>query len=69
MTIGGVTAQGVAPGVFYHTKDAAESKMAREMLCFTIETDVGGCERRRCWTGRCGLYPRYVRAGSFGFAK
>ena len=36
--------------VSYHTKDAAESKMAREMLCFTIETAVGGREGRRCQT-------------------
>ena len=33
-------------GVFYHTNGAAESKMAREMLCFTIETAL-----KRPWVG------------------
>ena len=28
--------------MFYHTNDAAESKMAREMLCFKIKTAMGG---------------------------
>ena len=28
----------------------SESKIVREMLCFTIETVVGGCEGRRCET-------------------
>ena len=28
----------------------SESKMVREILCFTIETAVGGCECRRCET-------------------
>ena len=66
-------------GVFYHTNAAAESKMAREMLCFTIETAVGGPKGRRCRTDGCGLCSgyvramsalgwRYVRAGSFGSA-
>ena len=32
-----------------------ESKIAREMLCFTIETGLGGREGRRCRTGGCGL--------------
>ena len=36
--------------------------MAREMLCFTIETAVGRREGRRCPTGGCGLCSRYVRA-------
>ena len=36
--------------VFYHTNDAAESKIARETRCFTIETAVGGREGRRCQT-------------------
>ena len=26
--------------VFYHTKVVSESKIVREMLCFTIETGV-----------------------------
>ena len=39
-----------------------ESKFAREMLCFTIETAVGGREGRMCPTGGCGLCSRYVRA-------
>ena len=34
-------------------KAAFESKIAREMLCFTIETGVGGREGRRCRTGGC----------------
>ena len=41
----------------------SESKIARDMLCFTIETGVGGREGRRCRTGGCGLCPRYGRAG------
>ena len=32
----------------YHRSDAFESKMAREVLCFTIDTAVGGRESRRC---------------------
>ena len=39
-----------------------ESKIVREMLCFTIETGLGGREGRRCRTGGCGLGSRYVRA-------
>ena len=39
-----------------------ESKIARDMLCFTIETAAGGREGRRCRTGGCGLCSRYVRA-------
>ena len=39
-----------------------ESKIAREMLCFTIETGLGGREGRRCRTGGCGLCSRYARA-------
>ena len=41
-----------------------ESKIAREMLCFTIETAAGRREGRRCRTGGCGLCSRYVRARS-----
>ena len=36
--------------MFFHTKVVSESKMAREMLCFTIETAVRLCEVRRCKT-------------------
>ena len=36
--------------VFFHTKVVSESKIAREMLCFTIETAVCLCEGRRCKT-------------------
>ena len=38
--------------------DVAESKMAREMLCFTMETAAVGCEGRICETAVAG----YVRA-------
>ena len=38
--------------------DVAESKMAREMLCFTLETAAVGCEGRSCATADAG----YVRA-------
>ena len=38
-----------------------ESKIAHEMLCFTIETGVGGREGRRLQTGGDGLCRRYVR--------
>ena len=38
--------------------DVAESKMAREMLCFTIETAVVGLKGRICGTAGAG----YVRA-------
>ena len=41
--------------------DVAESKMAREMLCFTIETAVVGLKGRICKTAR-GLCSRYPRA-------
>ena len=36
--------------VVSHTQFASERRIAREMLCFTIETAVGGCEGRRCGT-------------------
>ena len=41
-----------------------QSKIAREMLCFTIETAAGVREGRMCPTGGCGLCSRYVRARS-----
>ena len=36
--------------MFSHTKVVSDSKIARDMLCFTIETAVGGCEGGRCET-------------------
>ena len=36
--------------MFFHTKVVSESKIAREMLCFTIEMGVRWCEGRRCKT-------------------
>ena len=36
--------------LFSHTIVVSEIKIVREMLCFTIETAVGGCEARRCET-------------------
>ena len=36
--------------VFSHTEVVSESKIVCEMLCFTVETAVGGCEGRRCET-------------------
>ena len=50
-------------GGFYHTEAGSESKIAREMPCFTIETAVGGREGRRRRTGGRGLSSRCVRAG------
>ena len=50
-------------GVFYH--DVAESKMAREMRCFTIEAAVLGREvgsARRQVRARLVLCPRYARS-------
>ena len=45
--------------VFYSTDDVVGSKMAREMLCFTIETAAVGCDEGRiCETAGAG----YVRA-------
>ena len=46
--------------VFYRTDDVVGSKMAREMLCFTMETAAVGCEGRICETTVAG----YVRAMS-----
>ena len=43
-----------------------EGKIALEMLCFTIETAVGGREGRRCRMGGCGLCSREIpMAGEF----
>ena len=41
--------------VFYHTEVVSESKIARKMLCFTIETAVGGCEGGRCETAGAAM--------------
>ena len=69
MAIGGCYHAGCgSSGVFYHTNAAAESKLAREMLCFTIETAAGGREGRRCRTGGCGPCSRYVRVCPRWFA-
>ena len=46
--------------VLEHRKDAAGSQMAREMLCFTIETAAVGREDRICETAGAG----FVRAMS-----
>ena len=40
----------VGNAVFFHTEVVSESKIVREMLCFTIETAVRLCEGRRCKT-------------------
>ena len=52
--------------MFCHTKAAFESKIAREMLCFTIETGVGGREGRRCRMGGCVGFS-WVSGVSVGF--
>ena len=41
--------------VFFHTKLVSESKIACEMLCFTVETAVCLCEGRRCKTAVAGM--------------
>ena len=41
--------------VFSHTGVVSECKIVREMLCFTIETAVGGCEGRRCETAGAAM--------------
>ena len=56
MSIGGVMAELVC----FTTNDVVGSKMAREMLCFTIEMAVVGREGRICETAVAG----YVRAMS-----
>ena len=44
--------------VFYSTDDVVGSKMACEMLCFTMKIAAVGCEGRICETAGAG----YVRA-------
>ena len=46
--------------VFHNRNDATESKMTREMRCFTIETAVGGREDRRRQTAVAVVFP-YAR--------
>ena len=41
--------------VFFHTEVVSESKIVREMLCFTIATAVRVCEGRGCDYGRLCL--------------
>ena len=40
--------------MFDNTDDVVGSKMAREMLCFTMETAAVGCEGRICETAGAG---------------
>ena len=49
--------------MFSHTKAVSESTIAREMLRFTIETAVGGCEGRRCETAIAAMLA-YARVSS-----
>ena len=49
--------------VFSHTEIVSESKMVREMLCFTIETAVGGSEGKRCETAVAAMLA-YGRIGA-----
>ena len=46
-----------------HTKVVSESKIAREMLCFTIETAVRLCKGRRCKTAVADMVA-YARISS-----
>ena len=48
--------------------DAAESKMAREMPCFTTETAAGGREVGSVRRRLPAIYSRYVRPKLFGSA-
>ena len=54
--------------VFFYIEIIFENKIIREMLCFTIEMAVGGCEGRRyetaitamvayilLWSDRCSI--------------
>ena len=41
--------------MFSHTEVVFESKMVREMLHFTMEMAVGGCEGRRCETAGAAM--------------
>ena len=43
---------------FSHRKVVFESKIARKMLCFTIETAAGGCGGRRGVRAGMGGYRR-----------
>ena len=53
--------------VFSHTKVDSESKIVRELLCFTIETAVGGREGRRRGTAVAAMVANvvaYARSGA-----
>ena len=41
--------------VFSNTEVVSERMRVRDMLCFTIETAVGGCEGRRCETAGAAM--------------
>ena len=46
---------------FNHTEAGSESKIARKLLCFTIETGVGGREGRRRRAGDWVRRKTYMR--------
>ena len=48
--------------VIYRTKDAAECRIPRKMLCFTKEMAVGGRGGRRCQTAVAVMFA-YGRIG------
>ena len=54
--------------VFYSTDDVVGSKMAREMLCFTMETAAVGREGRICETAVAGCVRAMLAPRSFGNA-
>ena len=54
--------------MFEHTNDVVGSKMAREMLCFTIETAVVGRKGRICETAVADLARAVLVPRSFGSA-
>ena len=65
-----MSSRGVCAGnaVFnYHTEVVCECKMMCEMLCFTIEMAMGGCEGGRCETAVAAMLA-YVRLCSAMFA-
>ena len=52
-----MSSRGMCAGnaAFFHTEVVSESRIVREMLCFTIETAVRGCEGRRCETAGAAM--------------
>ena len=54
--------------MFEHTNDVVGSKMAREMLCFTIETAVVRRKGRICETAVADLARAMLVPRSFGSA-